>query len=95
MVQSYSATDDQRRCNHAFEVRCGRREGSCSAYGLTVVADISWTVRRYLSKLGPAKAEAEVQAVVADSMQVARLENSGMQRVMRMISDIMPTALNL
>ena len=67
-----------------------------SVYCLTVVADVSWrdrTVRRHLSKL--AKAGAELQAVVADSITVARLENSGMQRVMRMISDIIHTVHSL
>ena len=64
-----------------------------SVYCLTIVADVSWTVRQHLSKLS--KVGAELKAVVADSIAVARLENSGMQRGMRMISDIMPTVHSL
>ena len=36
-----------------------------------------------------------MQAVVADSMTLARLDNSGMQRVMRMTFDIMHTVNSL
>ena len=50
-----------------------------SVESLTVVVDVfgrDRTVRRQMSK--PARAGTELQAVVAHSITVARLENSGM-----------------
>ena len=42
-------------------------------YSLIVVADVSWIVRRHLSKLAKAGTESQ-----ADSIAVASLKNSGM-----------------